>query len=116
MSLPLIIKDIEDRFKISGGTLTGSYIGLKEGYSGLEGNESYAEITSRKIQNDGSNHRSLRVASSSSDKKDSVNLIDYVNGSGTSYRIYGEHNKPTPSDIGAKPTEPTSFFLFNRLV
>jgi hypothetical protein len=49
MSLPKIFKNINNKLPLSGGTLTGSYLGLKNGYSGLEGNEAYAEITSRKF-------------------------------------------------------------------
>lgn len=33
--------------------------------------------------------------------KNAMRLVDYVDGAATTYYLYGEHNKPTPADIGA---------------
>ena len=44
----------------------------------------------------------LRLLSTASTVKDRIALLDYVDGgSYTSYRLYGEHNKPSPADLGA---------------
>jgi len=62
-------------------------------------------IASYNVDNDNNNFRTLVIADSTaySDVKDSLRLIDRVNGESTYYKIYGTHNKPTPSDIGAIP-------------
>lgn len=43
----------------------------------------------------------------STDKSSGVVLINYANGYGTQYKLYGEHNKPTASDVGAYSTAET---------
>lgn len=57
------------------------------------------------VDGDEKNCRSFAVIDSinASNVKDSLCLIDNVNGTTTSYKLYGTHNKPTPDDIGAIP-------------
>ena len=42
-----------------------------------------------------------------SDVKNAIQFFDIVDGVNTPYKIYGEHNKPTPTDIGAAESSHT---------
>ena len=114
MSLPLIIKDIEDRFKISGGTLTGnveinksSYpmIMIKDLEQGRRGEFIYninEEVIISNYKDE--NNRSLLFLRNENNVNNSLQLSRVVDGQWSNYNIYGEHNKPTASDVGAPTT------------
>lgn len=113
MSLPLIIKDIEDRFKISGGTLTGnieinqsSYpmIMIKDLGQGRRGEFIYninEEVIISNYKDE--NNRSLLFLRNENNVNNSLQLSRVVDGQWSSYNLYGEHNKPTAADVGALP-------------
>ena len=50
--------------------------------------------------NETGNSSMLTICSKNSNLKDKIRLVNEVNGVSTSYRLYGEHNKPTLSDLG----------------
>lgn len=59
-------------------------------------------LQSQNVAGDGTNMRQLGISNSKSrELAKSLQLLDNVNGTSTYYNIYGEHNKPTPADIGA---------------
>ena len=111
MSLPLIIEDIENRFKISGGTLTGnveinksSYptIMIKDLGQGRRGEFIYninEEVIISNYKDE--NNRSLLFLRNENNVNNSLQLSRVVDGQWSNYNIYGEHNKPTASDVGA---------------
>lgn len=55
------------------------------------------------VANDTSNRRqiSLYDSDAAKDVANAIQLFDIVDGKNTGYKIYGEHNKPTASDVGA---------------
>lgn len=71
----------------------------------ISGNPNATYIASYNVDNDNNNFRTLVIADSTAypDVKDSLRMIDRVNGESTYYKIYGTHNKPTPGEIGAIP-------------
>ena len=81
----------------------GHYLGLNGGKSEVQSYNTSTNITAKSVAGDNTNVRKLAVysATGKADKSESVVLVDAVNGTETSYKIYGEHNKPTASDIGA---------------
>lgn len=113
MSLPIIVKDIEDRFKISGGTLTGnieinqsSYpmIMIKDLGQGRRGEFIYninEEVIISNYKDE--NNRSLLFLRNENNVNNSLQLSRVVDGQWSNYNIYGEHNKPAAADIGALP-------------
>lgn len=90
-------------FPIEGGTITGQNIYLNNGTGRLmnDGEQTRLEAwntagddTTRRVLTlyDGEAMDNIAGAFTITDRKDSAN---------TEYKIYGEHNKPKPSDIGA---------------
>ena len=62
-----------------------------------------AFIVARNNMDSEVNYRAVGVINSDgySDVKSALRLTDMIDGNRTYYKIYGEHNKPTPSEIGA---------------
>ena len=54
--------------------------------------------------NDTTKYVAIRISHGKSNIKDSVCFMDGRDGTSIPYRLYGEHNKPTASDVGAVPT------------
>ena len=69
----------------------------------------YLDITDYGSADANSEAVTLRLCGekASTDKSSGVVLINYAKGYGTQYKIYGEHNKPTASDVGAYSTAET---------
>lgn len=93
----------------AGGTMTGDlYLSHKWGALWADnGNTGMAHYTSNE---DISNATSIRV----SDKKtggEELQLTKRRNGANTNYKIYGEHHKPTPAEIGAAAVDHTHYNL-----
>lgn len=74
--------------------------------STVVGGEDATYIAVYNVDGDANNCRSFAIIDSinASNIKDSLCLIDRANGTPTSYKLYGTHNKPTPGDIGAIPS------------
>ena len=91
MSLPLIIKDIEDRLKLSGGKIDGNLFlnGSVSKYS--SGDQNYIHFLKGSVSQGylGVNGENNPV---------------FISADATTvYDLYGEHNKPNAVDIGAMP-------------
>lgn len=91
MSLPLIIKDIEDRLKLSGGKIDGNLFlnGSVSKYS--SGDQNYIHFLKGSVSQGylGVNGENNPV---------------FISADATTiYDLYGEHNKPTAVDVGAMP-------------
>lgn len=89
MSLPLIIEDIENRLKLSGGKIDGNLFlnGSVSKYS--SGDQNYIHFLKGNVSQGylGVNRENNPV---------------FISADATTiYNLYGEHNKPTPTDIGA---------------
>lgn len=50
--------------------------------------------------NETGNSSMLTICSKNSNLKDKIKFVNEVDGVSTTYRLYGEHNKPTLSDLG----------------
>lgn len=91
---------------IEGGTITGTSIYLNGGTGRVASNGDAAQIEAWTTVSDDSERRILAVYDKGA--KDSVAsalvLTDRVGSANTEYKIYGEHNKPSPADIGAAAT------------
>lgn len=83
-------------------SMRGNILRLNNGSDALFVDDNVTAITTG-IDED--NARWIRIYNSgaASELKSSAQLLDIVNGEHTSYRLYGEHNKPTASDVGALP-------------
>lgn len=95
MSLPIIVKDIEDRLKVSGGNVDGNLFlnGSVSKYS--SGDQNYIHFLKGSVSQGylGVNGENNPV---------------FISADATTiYDLYGEHNKPTAGDIGAVPTSRT---------
>lgn len=89
---------------ITGGTLTGPTLGLGNGNGQVIAGETYAAILAAGAG--GNAIRMLRVinpdyASYPLSKSAQLNIVE--GNKETEYNLYGEHNKPTASDVGAVP-------------
>lgn len=101
MSQPIIINEIENRLKLSGGTLTGS-LSINNGYAYAAGNADESIFLSRRNSNDEKYSRYISISSKESIAIDSsINFVERNNNVWKTYKLYGEHNKPTPGEIGA---------------
>ena len=119
MSLPIIREQIEARVQDIGDIMTGNLTVQKSSYPAvmfdntttnsrgiISAWENSTVIQSVNIAGTSDNRRGLFIKNSNaiSNVASSLTLRDWINGSSTEYKIYGEHNKPTPNDIGAAPT------------
>lgn len=101
---------------LTGGTLTGTVnveygtypqIGFKPEAGGLatvEGSSKKISLQTWQDAEDSTNRRYLDVmnATGAEDIADALQLCEHVDNTlRTSYKIYGEHNKPTAEDVGA---------------
>ena len=85
---------------IKGGTLTGNNIGLLNGQGKVTAGTDFIQLETYKKVNDTSNRRLLALKESNA-IGDSLQVVDWTDGTPNYYSIYGEHNKPTPAEIGA---------------
>lgn len=119
MALPKIVKDIDARVKDTGDTMTGNLIVEKGDYpsfnadnttTGARANfqswENSAVVQSQNVAGDTNNRRGLFLKNSNavSSVANALTLRDWVNGTYTEYKLYGTHNKPSLSDLGAAPS------------
>lgn len=87
---------------IAGGKLTGNNLNFNDnGKIGIDGNGAILEAY--KSDGDTKNRRGLGIYDSTykTNVKDAFMLYDEVGGTYTQFHIYGEHNKPSASDVGA---------------
>lgn len=94
-------------------------------YAQLSGNNSQtlfgtagtgAVIANRNIADTTDNYRALQLFNSAeqTDVTNAIRLQDRISGKNTYYNIYGEHNKPTASDVGALPDTTTAVDIGGR--
>ena len=83
-----------------GDTMSGKKLGMFNGIGSLETYDSAMNMRVRKNANDDSNSRRVSISSTANLDK-ALQFIDTVDGKDTIYEVYGEHNKPTPEEIGA---------------
>lgn len=101
MSQPIIINEIENRLKLSGGTLTGSLF-INNGYAYAAGNADESIFLSRRNPNDEKYSRYISISSKESTAIDgSITFVERNNDVWKTYKLYGEHNKPSAADVGA---------------
>ena len=117
---PQIKTDIEARVQDIGDTMTGDLILNHGTYPRIalnsEDNNSctFVEGSANKISlqtsqmpfgNSGDNRRIFNLSNKgySENVKDCLYLSDRIDGVTTNYLIYGEHNKPTPTELGTIP-------------
>ena len=96
---------------LSGGTLSGSTIHLYDAYARVIAAKNAVQLASVNDNTKTDGVRRALTLYNSGDSADgslaaAVRVADYVaDGSGkvtsTVYKLYGEHNKPTPDDLGA---------------
>ena len=86
---------------IAGGTLTGKTLYFDNGNARLSGGQDYMQMDVFDSPKDDNNRRKLVVNGSKTALKNSVILTTIENGEQNTYTIYGGHNKPTASDVGA---------------
>ena len=98
---------------LSGGTLTGDLtivktagaFWMKDTAAGrrsvIQQDQSGEGVALYNQLLDGSVGNSFKLLGEGAVLKDTVLIITKRAGSSTTYRLYGEHNKPTPADIGA---------------
>lgn len=69
----------------------------------ISGNADATYMTVYNTDGDANNYRALALIDSNgfNNIKEALRLIDKSNGTSTTYKIYGTHNKPTPEEIGA---------------
>lgn len=107
----IIDEELSDAVSKSGDTMTGNLkierdwatLVLGDGTERtvlLEKNPSTSHATLYTYK-DSENHLGLVLAPETDAVTDSLILRRYVNGAGATYKIYGEHNKPTPAEIDA---------------
>lgn len=101
MSSPKVIRDIKDRLKLSGGTLTGSLF-INNGYAYAAGNADESIFLSRRNFNDEKYSRYISISSKENIAINSaITFIERNNDIWKTYKLYGEHNKPDPPSINA---------------
>lgn len=99
---------------INGGTLTGANLGLNNGYGMVSAYDSNTFITSNPSTDDNLNRRILFLCNKKYGDgavERALILRDYIDGSYVDYKLYGEHNKPTASDVGLDVETITSSFI-----
>ena len=98
-------------FKSDGSVpLTGTVLNISNGEGSFENNGISASIKVRNVANDDSNSVSFVLDNSFyTAPYRKLLLRETVNGKNTDYRLYGEHNKPTASDVGAEPISGNGF-------
>lgn len=68
------------------------------------------------IKEDFTDKTELIITDESADLVDSILYNRKVNGESKIYRVYGEHNKPSASDVGALPSKTTPNVDYNTLL
>lgn len=87
-----IVIDPEGALSLNGGTLIGA-LGLNRGYGEVDADPYSAFLKSREYFDSDDNSRVLRLYNSKlSDLASSLRIIDYVDGTPTEYKVFGEHN------------------------
>ena len=86
-----------------GGVVKNPVLGLGDGIGQVVGGSTYSALVALE-KNNGNNNRMLRVINpdlTSYPLSKAVQLNVVKDGKETEYNLYGEHNKPTASDVGA---------------
>ena len=102
--------DLANYLPLSGGVMTGSgfYLNNKTGRIVNNANGMWLRTASSDVDNNkDSRHLKLWNATYMSDLADSLFLFDSTTGK--DYAIYGEHNKPSASEIGAAGLQTGSY-------
>ena len=90
---------------INGGTLTGAEIYMSEGLARLAGGKDYVQLDVFDNVKDSANRRKLVLNGGNKTTIDKALIISStVDGKEEVFIIYGTHNKPKASDVGAVPT------------
>ena len=90
---------------ITGGTLTGKTLYFDNGNARISGGEDYMQMDVFDSPKDDSNRRKLVVNGNKTALNGAVVLTVREDGVDNTYTIYGGHNKPKASDIGALSIE-----------
>lgn len=103
MALPKIIKDIDEKFPISGGTVIGDSLYIRDGRSSIISGTDTVSISTYINDKDPNNRRRLVLCNQNDETDISKSLywVSTTDGNTVWYRLYGEHNKPSLSDINA---------------
>lgn len=86
---------------LTGGTLTGKTLYFDNGNARLSGGQDYMQMDVFDSAKDDNNRRKLVLNGNNTALKNSVILTAVEGGVQNTYTIYGGHNKPTASDVGA---------------
>ena len=86
---------------ITGGTLTGKTLYFDNGNARLSGGEDYMQMDVFDSPKDDNNRRKLVLNGNNTSLNGAVVLTVRENGVDKTYTIYGGHNKPKASDVGA---------------
>ena len=89
---------------ITGGTLTGKTLYFDNGNSCLSGGQGYMLMDVYGAPKDSSNFRRMEVRGGDTELSGALVLKERINGVDKTHSIYGSHNKPKASDVGAMPT------------
>ena len=88
---------------ITGGTLTGNDIFVVDGHGRFGGSSGEISVQSWNNKDDSKNVRGITIRNKTTvdSVADSLVYRDRINNVDKDYKLYGEHNKPTASEIGA---------------
>ena len=87
---------------VEGGTLTGGNLYLYGGTGRIASGPGYIQMDAFEVVNNGNYRRKLTLNGKQlADLNGALVLSKYEDGKETRYALYGEHNKPKASDVGA---------------
>lgn len=85
---------------LTGGTLTGNSLGLRNGLAKLTAGDDFAQLESYKGTAGDTNNRRLVALKNSNDIANALQVIDWASGISKYYNVYGDHNKTRGSYTG----------------
>ena len=86
---------------LSGGTLSGSFINLKGGATGIYSDTNYTEISTVNDPSTTDNRRLIQIRNSKNETiPNALRFTDVIGGKYNHYNIFGGHNKPSGSYTG----------------
>lgn len=112
------VNQLNNYLPLSGGTMTGNLFIKKsspeidfKNTSLTDGRLGYIMMANDQTFNfgnylDGNNRQTLYIQPETRELRDAIKFLRCVNGTTNYYRLYGEHNKPTLSDIAFLGTNP----------
>lgn len=106
----------DKKFSAKGGNITGTVMYLGDGFGRFIANENQLQIEAWNTKGDDSNRRLFTVSNSKykGNKAEALLFTDRVDSVNYTYKIYGEHNKPTASDVGLGLVDITSDFFESK--